>query len=196
MEIPASTYRLQLSPEFSFEDLQRILDYLVRFQVSTIYSAPFFQSREGSTHGYDVVDPFIINKAIGDLEQFREISHFLKLNKMNWLQDIVPNHMAFHPSNPWIYSILEEGPRSQFYQFFDINWEYVVIFFLLLGLTNDSVLLNAFSISSFNLFSSSFLPRYLFQPQFFTTVYISSRDKPDSTNKHSNSHRVSDLSLR
>src|SRR5690606_15725509 len=102
MEIPASTYRLQLSPGFSFKDLEKILDYLARFQISTIYSAPFFQSREGSMHGYDVVDPFIINKEIGDLEQFREISQSLKHKKMNWLQDIVPNHMAFHPSNPWV----------------------------------------------------------------------------------------------
>lgn len=124
MEIPASTYRLQLSPEFSFQDLQKISEYLSRFQISTVYSAPFFQSKEGSTHGYDVVDPLIINKAIGDLEQFREISHFLKQHRMNWLQDIVPNHMAFHPSNPWIHNIFEQGPQSQFYRFFDINWDY------------------------------------------------------------------------
>ncbi len=124
MQIPASTYRLQLSPDFTFKDLQNMQDYLKRFQISTIYSAPFFQSREGSMHGYDIVDPFQINEAIGNLESFREISKLLKQNGMNWLQDIVPNHMANHPANPWIYSILEHGPRSDFYNFFDINWNY------------------------------------------------------------------------
>ncbi|MEX2594638.1 MAG: malto-oligosyltrehalose synthase [Anditalea sp.] len=124
MKIPASTYRLQLSPEFTFNNLRHILDYLEGFQISTVYSAPFFQSRKGSTHGYDIIDPFKINKKIGDLENFREISDLLKQKGMDWLQDIVPNHMAYSPANSWIYSILEQGPHSEFYNFFDINWKY------------------------------------------------------------------------
>lgn len=68
MKQPDTTYRLQLSPQFTFADLDRILDYLDDLGITTIYSAPFFQAREGSTHGYDVLDPFLINKEIGDLE--------------------------------------------------------------------------------------------------------------------------------
>src|SRR5680860_541292 len=89
MKIPASTYRLQLSPEFTFQHLRQILDYLEGFQISTVYSAPFFQSRAGSMHGYDIIDPFKINKGIGDLESFREIIALLRQKKMYWLQDIV-----------------------------------------------------------------------------------------------------------
>jgi len=124
MQTPVSTYRLQLSPEFTFEDLQSIVDYLYRFQISTIYSAPFFTSMEGSTHGYDVVDPLMINPAIGDLDAFRKISKELKEKNIGWLQDIVPNHMANSPANPWLYSIYEHGPKSPYYNFFDIDWEY------------------------------------------------------------------------
>ena len=124
MNTPVSTYRLQLSPEFTFNDLKDIIDYLHGFHISTVYSAPFFTSMEGSTHGYDVVDPLHINPAIGDLDQFREISRNLKEKNIGWLQDIVPNHMANSPINPWLHSIYEHGPDSPFYNFFDIHWNY------------------------------------------------------------------------
>jgi (1->4)-alpha-D-glucan 1-alpha-D-glucosylmutase len=123
MSSPISTYRVQLSPSFTLEDLGKIIDYLEQLQVDTVYAAPFFQAKEGSTHGYDVSDPFVINKAIGDLEGFRKISDRLKSKGMGWLQDIVPNHMANHPTTPWIYNMLELGPDSPYYRYFDINWE-------------------------------------------------------------------------
>ncbi|KEO71960.1 malto-oligosyltrehalose synthase [Anditalea andensis] len=122
MQTPVSTYRLQLSPEYTFKDFKHIIDYLHRFQISTIYSAPFFTSMEGSTHGYDVVDPMTINPAIGDLVQFRAIGKELKEKNIGWLQDIVPNHMANSPVNPWLFSIYEHGPSSPYYRFFDIDW--------------------------------------------------------------------------
>ncbi|MFO7721176.1 MAG: malto-oligosyltrehalose synthase, partial [Gillisia sp.] len=119
-----STYRLQLSPQFTFKDLENIQEYLDELGIATIYSAPFFQAREGSTHGYDVLSPFGINAEIGDLKQFREIGHKLKDKQITWLQDIVPNHMAFDPENPWIRDIFELGPKSSYYNYFDIDWEY------------------------------------------------------------------------
>ncbi|WP_373058167.1 malto-oligosyltrehalose synthase [Zunongwangia sp. H14] len=124
MSIPVTTYRVQMSPNFTFEDLKEIIDYLDQLGISTIYSAPFFKAREGSTHGYDVVDPFIINPAIGKLEDFRELCNTLQKRKMDWLQDIVPNHMAFDSSNPWLHDIFELGPASVYYKYFDINWNY------------------------------------------------------------------------
>ena len=39
---------------------------------------------------------------------------------MDWLQDIVPNHMAWHSSNPWLYDALERGRDSIYYAYFDI----------------------------------------------------------------------------
>ena len=123
MNCPASTYRIQLSPEFTFDDLKDILEYLEQFGISTIYSAPIFKARKGSTHGYDITDPFTLNPEIGKLETFKEIGEWLRNNKMSWLQDIVPNHMAYDGSNKWLTNILELGPDSPYYEYFDIDWQ-------------------------------------------------------------------------
>lgn len=124
MKVPSSTYRIQLSPGFSLEQLQENLDYLEDLGISAIYAAPLFQARKGSTHGYDSIDPFTINREIGNLKLFKRIGEQLKERKMGWLQDIVPNHMAFDPKNIWLREIFELGPDSEYYHFFDINWEY------------------------------------------------------------------------
>ncbi len=123
MKNPVSTYRVQLSPEYTFDDLNEILDYLEEFGISTVYSAPFFQARQGSSHGYDIIDPFRLNKEIGRLDMFRKISSKLKQKNMSWLQDIVPNHMAFDGNNVWLQDIFELGPESNHYKSFDIDWE-------------------------------------------------------------------------
>ena len=124
MNIPTSTYRIQLSSTFDFKSLGEIVDYLEALGISTIYAAPFFQAREGSTHGYDVVDPLRINHSIGSTEDFKSLRATLKRKGMSWLQDIVPNHMAFDGQNPWLSDIFELGPKSPYYNFFDINWDY------------------------------------------------------------------------
>ncbi len=124
MKFPASTYRVQLSSDFSLRELQKNLDYLDDLGISTIYAAPFFQARAGSKHGYDVLNPFQINKEIGSYETLKTIHKELKAKNMDWLQDIVPNHMAFDGNNPWLHAIFELGPNSRYYNFFDINWDY------------------------------------------------------------------------
>ncbi len=37
--------------------------------------------------------------------------------------DVVPNHMAAAPSNPWWRDVLEKGRASPYSSFFDIDWE-------------------------------------------------------------------------
>ena len=123
MKNPVSTYRVQLSPEYTLEDLEEILDYLDAFGISTIYAAPLFQARKGSSHGYDITNPFQLNKEIGKLDLFKRISDRLQQKNMTWLQDIVPNHMAFDGDNIWLQDIFELGPEASQYNFFDIDWE-------------------------------------------------------------------------
>lgn len=123
MKNPFSTYRIQLSPEYTLDDLNELIDYLEAFGISTVYSAPFFQARKGSSHGYDITDPFKLNKEIGRLDTFRKISKRLQQKNMSWLQDIVPNHMAFDGTNVWLQDIFELGPESPHYNSFDINWD-------------------------------------------------------------------------
>lgn len=124
MYIPASTYRIQVNSSFRLADLTRRIDYLARLGITTIYSAPLFQSRSGSVHGYDVSNPHIINPEIGTVEEFEALANKLKDKNIGWLQDIVPNHMAFDSSNPWLMDIFEKGKYSAYYNFFDIDWKY------------------------------------------------------------------------
>lgn len=122
MYFPSATYRIQTSSTFQLKQIREIISYLDALGISTVYSAPFFQASKGSTHGYDVVNPHKISDEIGDKQQFTTIVEELKRRNMGWLQDIVPNHMAFSAHNPWIRNVLELGPHSPYYEFFDINW--------------------------------------------------------------------------
>ncbi|MFD2162033.1 malto-oligosyltrehalose synthase [Paradesertivirga mongoliensis] len=123
MNNPISTYRVQFHKGFNFEAFQQIIPYLHDLGVKTIYASPIFTSTPGSTHGYDGLNPHEINPEIGTEEQLRQISAQLKVANIKWVQDIVPNHMAFHPANPWLTDVLEKGKQSEYASFFDINWE-------------------------------------------------------------------------
>lgn len=124
MNIPSSTYRVQLHKEFPFEKLERIIDYLESLGISTIYAAPIMEATPGSMHGYDVVDPHTINPEIGDIQQLKALSGTIREKRMTWLQDIVPNHMAFHTRNFRLMDVLERGEHSPYYSYFDINWNH------------------------------------------------------------------------
>ena len=124
MFIPSSTYRIQFNKDFTFDQFNRIIDYLYDLGISTIYAAPILRSTKGSVHGYDVTDPHTIDSEIGTLEELREIAARLKSKGMTWLQDIVPNHMAFDPSNARVMDVLERGPLSPYYNYFDIDWNH------------------------------------------------------------------------
>lgn len=124
MHIPVSTYRLQLHSGFTFAHLQRIIDYLETLGVTTLYVSPIMQATPGSMHGYDVTDPATINKELGTEEALRSMIHELRKKSMYWLQDIVPNHMAFHTANLRLMDVLERGPVSPYYNFFDIDWNH------------------------------------------------------------------------
>ncbi|ASZ13462.1 malto-oligosyltrehalose synthase [Chitinophaga pendula] len=121
---PIATYRLQLNEHFTFRDVHDILDYLHALGVSTIYASPVLGAVKGSTHGYDGTDPHQVSPAIGTLEEWRALSARLKERGMSWLQDIVPNHLAYDADNPRLMDVMERGPLSPYYRYFDINWEH------------------------------------------------------------------------
>ena len=120
---PISTYRIQFHKGFIFSDFEKIIPYIAQLGIKTIYASPIFEAMPGSMHGYDVTNPLNINPEIGTLSQFRSISTELKKLGIGWIQDIVPNHMAFHPNNKWLMDVLENGPDSQYANFFDILWD-------------------------------------------------------------------------
>lgn len=124
MQIPVSTYRIQFNREFTFQDLEKILTYLHTLGVSTIYASPVVTAVPGSMHGYDVTDPHQINPEIGSEEELSAIASRLRQYNMYWLQDIVPNHMAFDCHNCRLMDVLERGEHSAYYTYFDIDWDH------------------------------------------------------------------------
>ena len=115
---PTSTYRIQFHRHFTFSDFERIIPYLDKLGVRTLYASPIVEAVPGSVHGYDSVNPQRINPEIGTETQLRAISRQLQQRGMQWIQDIVPNHMAFHPHNAWLMDVLEKGPLSNYASFF------------------------------------------------------------------------------
>jgi (1->4)-alpha-D-glucan 1-alpha-D-glucosylmutase len=124
MRIPISTYRLQFHDKFPFEAAQAVIDYLSKLGITDIYASPIFKARANSIHGYDVVDPNQINPELGTAEQFSTLIDTAQHLNMGWLQDIVPNHMAYDSQNPYLMDILEHGPDAEDYNFFDIEWNH------------------------------------------------------------------------
>ncbi len=122
--IPASTYRVQLNPAFGFAEAQRILPYLSRLGISCLYASPIFKARRGSTHGYDVVDPTRATTELGSPQELEALFIEVRAHGMGWLQDIVPNHMAFDAENQMLIDVLENGPSSKYYPFFDVEWDH------------------------------------------------------------------------
>ncbi len=124
MKIPQSTYRLQFNREFTFNDSARIIDYLAELGISDIYASPVFKAVKGSMHGYDVVDHNFLNPDQGTESEFKELQAARKSAGLGWIQDIVPNHMAFHSENKILLDLLENGENSEFRNFFDIDWNH------------------------------------------------------------------------
>jgi len=122
MNNPSATYRIQFHKDFTFKHLDGIIPYLKSLGVQTIYASPIFEAIPGSTHGYDIVNPLQINHEIGTEEELIALSSKLKVNGINWLQDIVPNHMSFHPLNKWLMDVLEKWDQSTYFNFFDLNF--------------------------------------------------------------------------
>jgi (1->4)-alpha-D-glucan 1-alpha-D-glucosylmutase len=119
-----ATYRLQLGPSMTFEHVRELVPYLKELGVSHVYLSPSFQAQEGSTHGYDVIDPTRISDALGGEEGLRALAE----SGVGVILDIVPNHMAAVETNRYW---ADEALREKFFdldpvtgrwrRFFDID---------------------------------------------------------------------------
>lgn len=122
MRIPTATYRLQFTPQFGFKDAQAIAVYIADLGISDVYASPIFKARTGSTHGYDVVDASQLNPQLGTMEDFEALMRSLQTRGLGWIQDIVPNHMAYSSENPYLMDLLEHGSDSEYCDYFDVCW--------------------------------------------------------------------------
>jgi (1->4)-alpha-D-glucan 1-alpha-D-glucosylmutase len=123
--VPTGTYRLQLRPEFGFDDAAAVLPYLHDLGVSHVYLSPVLQAAPGSTHGYDVVDHAHLNEELGGAAGFHRLSEAARELGLGIVVDVVPNHMAVPTPvslNAALWSVLRHGPASPYARWFDVEW--------------------------------------------------------------------------
>jgi (1->4)-alpha-D-glucan 1-alpha-D-glucosylmutase len=94
-----ATYRLQLTPDFTFQAARARIPYLRDLGISHLYLSPSLQARAGSAHGYDVVDPTRISEDLGGEAAFRELADAAHAAGLGIVLDLVPNHMATDDGN-------------------------------------------------------------------------------------------------
>lgn len=119
---PRATARLQFHAGFTLNDATALVDYFSDLGLSHIYASPLTRARPGSLHGYDVVDPRVINPEVGGEAALERLVRALRGRQMGLILDIVPNHMAVSDANPWWRSVLEWGKSSPYADYFDIRW--------------------------------------------------------------------------
>ncbi len=122
--IPVSTYRLQFNKMFRMADASKVVGYLSELGITDIYSSPFFRSRPGSTHGYDVVDHSRLNPELGTEDEYEDFFAEIRRHGMGQVLDIVPNHMCIScDENLWWMDVLENGEAARCAEYFDIDWD-------------------------------------------------------------------------
>jgi (1->4)-alpha-D-glucan 1-alpha-D-glucosylmutase len=123
-----ATYRLQLGGGFGFAQARELVPYLRDLGVSHLYLPPSFQAREGSMHGYDVVDPGRFSEELGGEREFDALADAARRAGLGLILDIVPNHMATDDANRYwadpalrtrFFDVDDETGRHR--RFFDID---------------------------------------------------------------------------
>ncbi|MFH1702477.1 MAG: malto-oligosyltrehalose synthase [Nitrospirota bacterium] len=121
--IPVSTYRLQFNLQFRFSEARKIIPYLHALGITDIYASPYFKAKEGSLHGYDIVDHNVLNPEVGTEKEYDELIKEVQKYYMGQILDIVPNHMCITSKENVLWmDVLENGPSSIYANFFDIDW--------------------------------------------------------------------------
>ncbi|GAB2449262.1 (1-_4)-alpha-D-glucan 1-alpha-D-glucosylmutase [Conyzicola lurida] len=124
--LPVSTYRLQITADFTLFHAAELVDYVSSLGVDWVYISPILRSADGSDHGYDVVDNSIIDPARGGAEGLAALSDACHSAGLGLLVDIVPNHLgvADATQNAWWWDVLEKGRDSRYAEAFDIDWDF------------------------------------------------------------------------
>ena len=118
-----ATYRLQLHAGFTFDDARAVVPYLAELGITHLYLSPILAAAEGSTHGYDVVDPSRVSAVLGGERGFEALVDTARQDGLGILLDIVPNHMSIAGTqNRWWIDVLENGSASYYAHYFDVDW--------------------------------------------------------------------------
>jgi (1->4)-alpha-D-glucan 1-alpha-D-glucosylmutase len=124
VQLPVSSYRLQLGPHFGFADAARRVPYFDALGITACYVSPILKATAGSTHGYDICDHSVLSSELGSDDDFDAFAASLNQRRMGLILDFVPNHMGLDPSaNAWWHDVLEHGRGSPYADYFDIDWD-------------------------------------------------------------------------
>ncbi len=122
---PLSTYRLQLTPEFTLHQAAAVVPYLADLGITHVYCSPWLASAPGSQHGYDVVDHSRVDDELGGQAGLDALASACRAAGLGIVLDIVPNHMAISAPvsrNAAWWSVLREGQSSPYASWFDVDW--------------------------------------------------------------------------
>jgi (1->4)-alpha-D-glucan 1-alpha-D-glucosylmutase len=125
VRVPRSTYRLQVTPDFTLADAAGVVDYVAALGADWLYLSPVLQAETGSSHGYDVVDHGHVDTARGGDAGLRALADAAHAAGLGVLVDIVPNHMgvADPSTNAWWWELLQGGRTSARADSFDVDWD-------------------------------------------------------------------------
>jgi (1->4)-alpha-D-glucan 1-alpha-D-glucosylmutase len=121
--LPLAAYRLQLHRGFTFAQAADAIPYLRALGISDCYLSPINRAMPGSEHGYDVINPAVLNPDLGTEEDFNRFVDTARSHHLGLVVDTVPNHMGIGKTlNGWWRDVLENGPGSRYAAAFDIDW--------------------------------------------------------------------------
>lgn len=99
------------------------MPYLHALGISDCYLSPITKAMPGSDHGYDTIDPTVMNPELGTQDDFSRFLDTVREHRMSLLVDVVPNHMGIGKAlNRWWRDVLENGPSARYATAFDIDW--------------------------------------------------------------------------
>jgi (1->4)-alpha-D-glucan 1-alpha-D-glucosylmutase len=122
---PKSTYRLQVTADFTLADAADAVGYLRDLGVDWVYLSPLLAATPGSTHGYDVVDVTRVDPERGGIDALDSLSRAAHADQLGVLIDVVPNHLgvARPEVNAAWWDVLRHGRDARHAAWFDIDWD-------------------------------------------------------------------------
>ena len=121
---PSSTYRFQITSDFTLDDAAAQVPYLADLGADWIYLSPVLEAEPGSGHGYDVINHARVDPSRGGGDALRRVCDAAHAAGLGVLIDIVPNHVgvATPMISVWWRDLLANGQKSRYGPAFDVDW--------------------------------------------------------------------------
>ncbi len=125
VDLPSSTYRLQIRRQFPLTAAAELADYLQSLGAGAIYLSPILQATAGSHHGYDITSHRQVDPERGGEAGRLAVAAAAREFGLQTVVDIVPNHVgvADAAQNEAWWRLLRQGPDSEYAAWFDIDWQ-------------------------------------------------------------------------